>query len=43
MAEKKKPVQKAGLHKFVATGGQPKDYEGSVENNNSNPKEKVNK
>lgn len=34
MAEKtkKKPVNKAGLHKFIATGGQPKNYQGSVSN-----------
>ena len=25
---KNKPQQKQGLHKFVALGGKPKDYEG---------------
>ncbi len=25
------PKQKMGLHHFIATGGDPKDYEGAVE------------
>lgn len=25
----KKPVQGAGLHAFIATGGKPEDYEGT--------------
>lgn len=37
----KKPKQKTGLHHFVAQGGKPKDYKGSVENNNSQSKEKT--
>lgn len=32
MAEKKKPKQKQGLHHFIAQGGKPKDYQGSVQN-----------
>jgi hypothetical protein len=27
--QKKTAVQGAGLHKFIATGGKPKDYKGS--------------
>jgi hypothetical protein len=31
MATKKKtPIKKAGLHKFIATGGKPKNYKGAV-------------
>ena len=28
---KNKPNSKLPLHKFIATGGKPEDYEGSVE------------
>lgn len=27
--DKKQPVQGAGLHMFIATGGKPEDYEGT--------------
>jgi hypothetical protein len=38
MAEKSK--QKIRLHKFIATGGKPKDYKGAVKNSVVRPTKK---
>ena len=39
MAAKQKKVAKgAGLHKFIATGGKPKDFKGAADNAVANRK-----
>jgi len=42
MANKLKAKSKHGmtLHKFIATGGKPKDFQGAVKNSVVRPKEK---
>lgn len=40
MALKAKPKKGMSLHKFIATGGKPKDFKGALENAVANKKKK---